>query len=99
MTDTSLQIALSSLSNFRHGAVSPSPGPQPVPASDPDLGPLTAFVGSFSGHGFNTIFRPNNPTTPTVLPSPVNPPADNVLELNLTSETLSFSKALGSVPN
>ena len=30
---------------------------------------------------------------------PQRPPQDNILELNLTSETLSFSKSLGSVPN
>jgi len=58
-------------------------------------------VGDFVGNGFNTIFRPDSAATPTKLPNPVPPapPHDNVLELNLTSETLSFSKSLGSVPN
>jgi hypothetical protein len=50
------------------------------------------------GNGFNTIFRPNNTVTPTPLPNPL-PPGDNILELNLTSEELAFSKSLGSVPN
>ncbi|MGH7041216.1 MAG: heme-binding protein, partial [Acetobacteraceae bacterium] len=64
----------------------------------PSLGPLAAFTGTWTGTGFNTIFRPNNPQTPTVLPVPL-PVGDNILELNLTSETLSFSNSLGSVPN
>ena len=72
-----------------------APAPPPLP---PPLGPLAAFVGDWVGNGFNTIFRPNNSTTPTPLPNPL-PPGDNILELNLTSETLSFSRSLGSVPN
>jgi hypothetical protein len=64
----------------------------------PPLGPLAAFRGDFTGHGFNTIFRPDNPHTPTRLPVPVAG-SDNVLELNLTRETLSFSPSLGTVPN
>ena len=63
----------------------------------PSLGPLAAFKGTFIGTGFNTIFRPDSPQTPTALPTPVT--SDNVLELNLTAETLSFSPSLGSVPN
>jgi hypothetical protein len=70
------------------------------------LGDLTGFVNPvdptqglvFAGTGFNTIFRPQSPTTPTKLPVPV-PSSDNVLELNLTTETLSFAAPLGSVPN
>lgn len=64
----------------------------------PTLGALAGLAGTFTGNGFNTIFRPQNPATPTPLPVPV-PTSDNVLELNLTSETLSFSPSLGSVPN
>ena len=64
----------------------------------PTLGALAGLAGTFTGNGFNTIFRPQNPATPTPLPIPV-PTSDNVLELNLTSETLSFSPGLGSVPN
>jgi hypothetical protein len=64
----------------------------------PTLGALAGLVGTFTGNGFNTIFRPQNPATPTPLPIPV-PTSDNVLELNLTSETLSFSPGLGSIPN
>ncbi len=64
----------------------------------PNLGPLAAFAGTWSGNGFNTIFRPDNPQTPTALPVPI-PASDNILELNLTQETLSFSQSLGAVPN
>lgn len=68
------------------------------PALIPGLGPLAAFTGTFAGHGFNTIFRPNL-GSPTSLPVPPVGPADNVLELNLTLEKLSFSTPLRSVPN
>src|SRR5436853_2933140 len=64
---------------------------------EPSLGPLAAFVGTWKGNGFNTIFRPNSRQTPTPLPIPERD--DNVLELNLTSERLAFSPSLGSVPN
>jgi hypothetical protein len=67
-------------------------------APTPPLGPLANFRGTFTGNGFNTIFRPDNPVTPTHLPIPVGP-SDNILELNLTHETLSFAPSLGSVPN
>jgi hypothetical protein len=68
-----------------------------TPPLNPNLGPLAAFAGNWTGKGFNTIFRPDNTKTPT----PFNPPitSDNVLELNLTQETLSFSNSLGSIPN
>ncbi|KAL9086251.1 MAG: hypothetical protein Q9159_004257 [Coniocarpon cinnabarinum] len=81
--------------------------PAPTPADPaPPLGVLSAFTGTFVGRGLNLIFRPNSaaPTT-TTFPSPIpapqapNPPNENVLEINLTTETLSFSKPLGSVPN
>lgn len=70
------------------------------------LGDLIGFVNlvdptrgmNFAGRGFNMIFRPQSPKTPTDLPVKV-PGSDNVLELNLTTETLSFSAPLGNVPN
>lgn len=71
----------------------------------PPLGVLSNFTGAFAGAGFNMIFRPNGaaPTTTTfpnaVTPQPPTPPSENVLELNLTKETLSFSSSLGNVPN
>src|SRR5260221_11264371 len=77
--------------------------PAPAAISPPSLGPLAAFVGVWNGSGFNTIFRPDNSKTPTGLPIPVPagplPKTDNILELNITSESLSFSPSLGSVPN
>lgn len=80
-------------------------GAQTDVVSEP-LGDLTGFVNPvdptqglvFAGTGFNTIFRPQSPATPTKLPVPV-PKSDNILELNLTTETLSFAAPLGSVPN
>jgi hypothetical protein len=69
--------------------------PLALPAAPPPLGPLAAFVGTWNGMGFNTIFRPQHQTFPLPTPSP----GDNLLELNLTSETLSFNDSLGSIPN
>lgn len=63
-----------------------------APAGPPSLGPLSSFVGTWSGKGFNTIFRSDSQQTPTQLPTAVNG-SDNVLELNLTSESLSFLRA------
>jgi hypothetical protein len=67
------------------------------PVPPPPLGPLAAFKHAWKGTGFNTIFRPQSTQTPTKLPVPV--PGDNILELNLTRESLVFSPSLGSVPN
>jgi hypothetical protein len=102
MGETKLETALLLPSGFRFGEVSSSTSFRAASSSKPSLGPLAAFTGTFTGHGFNTIFRPESTATPTPLPNPVPPPPpphDNILELNLTSETLSFSKSLGSVPN
>jgi hypothetical protein len=69
-------------------------------AVEPDLGGIAGFIGTFSGTGLNTIFRPQDfAVTPTPLPNPATGPDDNILEINLTEETLSFSAALGSIPN
>jgi hypothetical protein len=92
-----LTAALAVPSGFQFDAVhAMAAAAQQTPT--PSLGPLAHFKGAFRGAGFNTIFRPDNPFTPTHLPIPV-PGSDNVLELNLTHETLSFSSPLGSVPN
>jgi hypothetical protein len=58
-----------------------------------DLGPLAVFTGNWIGSGFNTIFRPYGKLPEGLLD------ADAVLELNLTSETLSFAPNLGSIHN
>jgi hypothetical protein len=55
------------------------------------------MVGSWTGSGFNTIFRPQSSQTPTPLPTPV--PGDNILELNLTSENTTFTAVNGLIPN
>ena len=65
-------------------------------AAVPSLGPLKAFAGTFRGKGFNTIFRPESTPTPTKLPVQVTD--DNLLELNLTEETLSFSPSWAACP-
>jgi hypothetical protein len=88
-------------SNFKINQVPTAPPGQAIAAAvprvpAPSLGPLAAFAGTWNGNGFNTIFRPQKTATP--LPIPV-PGSDNILELNLTSETLSFSPSLGSIPN
>jgi prepilin-type processing-associated H-X9-DG protein len=98
MSDVHLETALSLPSGFVFGEVSSLTALRTLSSSTPSLGPLAAFTGAFRGSGFNTIFRPDSPTTPTPLPIPVSG-SDNVLELNLTLETLSFSHSLGSVPN
>jgi hypothetical protein len=98
MSDESSRATIKLPSGFLFGAV-PSLGLAAGPVAPPaPLGPLAKFVGDWVGNGFNTIFRPDNTVTPTPLPVPV-PGSDNILELNLTSERLSFSPSLGSVPN
>jgi len=96
MSDARLQSALSMPAEFRFDEVSSLAEPKAAPTPAPSLGPLAAFSGTFRGKGFNTIFRPDL-GTPTKLP--VAATDDNLLELNLTEETLSFSPSLGAVPN
>ena len=112
MSEIHLETALSLPSGFLFGEVPSVTEPvaaEPVAgaavpeapaaaAAAPSLGPLAAFTGTFRGSGFNLIFRPDSASSPTALPIPVSG-SDNVLELNLTLETLSFSPGLGSVPN
>ena len=59
-------------------------------AGVPPLGPLEKFIGSWTGLGFNTIFRPSQPAVSG---------SDNILQLNVTTESLVFSSGLGSIPN
>jgi hypothetical protein len=96
MNGPRLQNALSMPAEFRFDEVSSLAEPKAAPTPAPSLGPLAAFSGTFRGKGFNTIFRPDT-GTPTKLPVPATD--DNLLELNLTAETLSFSPSLGAVPN
>jgi hypothetical protein len=102
MSDSIARASIKLPLDFAIHEVNPDHHVVPPLRPAPSLGPLVAFVGDWVGNGFNQIFRPNSAKTPTALPNPVPPPPpphDNVLELNLTSETLSFSKTLGSVPN
>jgi hypothetical protein len=57
-----------------------------APAVDP-LGPLAHLPGTWKGHGFNSIWRPHHGGQ------------DRFLELNLTTETIVFSKINGAIPN
>src|SRR6476661_2642949 len=85
---------------FRWGQVPSVQGLRLAAEPEPDLGAIASFTGTFKGTGFNTIFRPQDfAVTPTPLPNPTHGPDDNILELNLTEEILSFSPALGSIPN
>ncbi|MGA8441691.1 MAG: heme-binding protein [Candidatus Sulfotelmatobacter sp.] len=102
MSDTEPRASIKLPSDFVFGELRPDHTKPAPPAPPPPLGPLSAFVGDWVGNGFNTIFRPDSSATPTPLPNPIPPPPpprDNILELNLTSESLSFSPRLGSVPN
>lgn len=103
MSDSNRALAGISLpKNFEFGAVPSAPRRGLLSlVTNPSLGPIAGFAGSWQGNGFNTIFRPNNPQTPTPMPGPVTSgnPQDNVLELNLTLESLTFTDSLGSVPN
>ena len=88
---------------FRWGEVPPAREQQLVAeavSAAPSLGGIAGFVGTFKGNGLNTIFRPQDfAVSPTQLPKPATGPNDNILEINLTEETLSFRTALGSIPN
>lgn len=98
MSNPELKAVLSQPANFKIREVSSLTALRPALTAVPPLGPLSSFAGTFAGNGFNTIFRPQNAATPTPLPIP-QPGSDNILELNLTTETLSFSSSLGAVPN
>jgi hypothetical protein len=101
MTDTKvLASALFSPANFSIGEVRHDLKTCQVSVTPAPLGPLAAFTGNWIGRGFNTIFRPfGKDADAGCFPNPPEglPPA--VLELNLTSETLSFAPNLVSIPN
>ncbi|KAJ5820339.1 hypothetical protein N7474_005930 [Penicillium riverlandense] len=66
----------------------------PAPTIASPLGLLENFSESFTGRGLNTVFRPNNGT-----PDATQFPRDNILELNLINDTITFSESFGAVPN
>jgi hypothetical protein len=101
MADVPIENALNKIRGFRWGEVPPAAARRVTSLEpEPDLGGIAGFVGTFKGTGLNFIFRPqDSAVTPTPLPNPASGPDDNILEINLTEETLSFSAALGSIPN
>ncbi|MGH3232831.1 MAG: hypothetical protein ACRDOH_06160, partial [Streptosporangiaceae bacterium] len=64
---------------------------QPSPAAASPLGPLgplAGLAGTWTGRGFNVIWRPNH--TPSA--------QDHFLELNVTSEQLESPRSAGRYP-
>ena len=63
--------------------------------------PLAHFQGSYAGNGFNLIWRPRAKDDDTKFPIQVDPaqPDDNILQLNLTTEQLTFGETIGAIPN
>jgi hypothetical protein len=57
------------------------------------LGPLASLVGSWTGSGFNAIWRPDNNQPPE------NSAIHRFLELNLTNDSFDFHVIPGVVPN
>jgi hypothetical protein len=57
------------------------------------LGPLAPLAGQWKGHGFNVMWRPDNPQS-----APFSA-TKRFLELNLTSEMFNFQVIPGVVPN
>jgi hypothetical protein len=71
MGSVDLKTAVCMPEHFVLDAVPERPNVVPtlVAQSAPELGPLKAFRGTFAGHGFNSIVRPQNPATPSALPA------------------------------
>jgi hypothetical protein len=65
-------------------------GAMQVPLRPPasELGLLEGLLGTWTGTGFNVIWRPNRASR-----------HNHFLELNLTSETLEFEEIRGEIPN
>lgn len=60
----------------------------PFPQIANPLGPLAGLAGTWTGRGFNVIWRPDH-----------TPGQDHFLELNRTSERLEFTAISGPIPN
>lgn len=80
----------------------------PEKANPPPGFPLAQFQGAYAGNGFNMIFRPLSSSDPPppidefkrfIFKTPTSGPRDNVLELNLTTEQLTFGPTIGDIPN
>jgi hypothetical protein len=93
MSDHENQAVIGSTSplGFKIREVRAAPTTEALEAAvDAPLGPLANFVGTWKGKGFNTIFRPSQPSSSG---------SDNVLELNVTTESIAFTAPLGAIPN
>jgi hypothetical protein len=77
-------------STARHGPPRLQRGPLTTALQ---LGPLAPLVGSWSGRGFNAIWRPDN------IQPPANSAIHRFLELNLTQDSFTFQVIPGAVPN
>jgi hypothetical protein len=62
-----------------------------------NLGPLALLAGHWVGIGFNTIWRPDNLSDPALVGAPK--PQRRFLQLNKTSETLTFDVISSPIPN
>jgi hypothetical protein len=83
-----------SISNYLHSNPGVAPqvggGVEFVPSGGGALGPLAELPGTWTGKGFNVIWRPFQGGPPN---------QDHFLELNLTEETLTFEEIPGAIPN
>ncbi|CAI6339890.1 unnamed protein product [Periconia digitata] len=70
-----------------------------LPAPPAPLFPLAQFQGAYAGNGFNLIFRPRPSDDATPFEQTPVGPNDNILELNLTTEQLTFGETIGDIPN
>jgi hypothetical protein len=64
-----------------------APAAAPAAVADPGLGPLAGLAGSWSGQGFNAIWRPHRGAS------------DHFLELNVTSDRIDLEVINGQIPN
>src|SRR3954451_533077 len=69
--------------------VEPAEHIQALAAGPDPLGALAGLLGTWKGHGFNAIWRPHHPADQQ----------DRFLELNMTNETLAFTRINGPIPN
>jgi hypothetical protein len=76
--------------DFAFAGLATPEAPPAATAGAPDpLGALAALAGTWTGQGFNAIWRPHHPAKPQ----------DRFLELNMTVETLAFTPINGAIPN
>ncbi len=75
--------------DFRFGDPAGANPPRSAEQTANPLGPLADLPGTWTGQGFNAIWRPHNPSVAQ----------DRFLELNLTSDTITFTEINGPIPN